>query len=146
MKLTCASNCLNRIVGPTWCPLNHQFAWLRFKSLNWILYPIYFSSDASVVQCYIIKINYFNGFSSVRAFQRYIICNFSLPFDPFSIFDLFFCSKSDQQQNISHQQGEKGFLTLWGPVAVKEMREEQRREIVRFGWTWHTWSGPTCHV
>jgi hypothetical protein len=93
MKLTCASNCLNRIVEPTQSPLNHQFTWLLFISSNWISHPIYFSSDVSIIQCSIFKINCFNGFSSVRVFQRYIICIFLLPFDPFSISGLFFLLK-----------------------------------------------------
>jgi hypothetical protein len=105
-KLIRASNCPNRIVGPTCCSLNRQFAWSLFKSSNWISHPIYFSSDASIVQCSIFKINYFNGFSSVRAFQRYIICNFPLPFEPFTISDHFLLHKIEQAEKNSHGRRE----------------------------------------
>jgi hypothetical protein len=62
-------------------------------------------------------------FSSLRAFQRYIICNFLSPFDPFFIFPIEFRSKSGQQwRNSSGEEGLR-FLSLWGPLLVGEMRE-----------------------
>jgi hypothetical protein len=73
----------------------------------------------SDVQCSILKNNYFNGFSSVRAFQRYIIYNFSLPFELYPIFGCFVLKKIEQQKRITPLEKKAEFLPLWGPLSAK---------------------------
>jgi hypothetical protein len=68
-------------------------------------------------------------FSSLRAFQWYIICNFSSPFDPFSIFNSFSAQNRVQQgRSCSSREGDE-FPVVWGPAAVKEIGEKE--DVVR---------------
>jgi hypothetical protein len=55
-------------------------------------------------------------FSSLRAFQRYIICNFSLPFDSFSIFGFDFVENRVQQRRNNSREKEAVFMSLVGPT------------------------------
>jgi hypothetical protein len=50
---------------------------------------------------------------------------------PFSIW--FFCWEIESEREKSRQGRKEEGSALWGPVAVKEMRENQRRVIVWFG-------------
>jgi hypothetical protein len=62
-------------------------------------------------------------FSLLRAFQRYIICKISSPFDPFFNFPIEFRSKSNQQKIIRNRGEEGEYSVSWGPLSVGEMRE-----------------------
>jgi hypothetical protein len=145
-KLIRASNRLNWIVGPTSSFLNRQFVQLSPKLLNYIIHSTPFSLNMSDVQCTISNRNYSIAFSLSKAFQRYIICNFPLPIRYFSIFELFSVENSGKQKRGARMGEEMVILSRWAPSAVEEMREEQRRAVVHFGWTRCTQSGPTCKV
>jgi hypothetical protein len=73
------------------------------------------------------KINYSRIFSSLRAFRRYIICNFSSSFDPFSIFSIGFCSNRVSNGETSAGKKRQCFC----PCGTHCQRKEQNgRDIV----------------
>jgi hypothetical protein len=124
----CASNCLNRVVGPTWCFPHYQFASFPSQTTNSIFYPIPFFSNASDTQCTILKINCFNGFSSSRALQRYIVCKIPSPFEFFSIFLIYFLLKTRVSNGVAVAgKKERGLC----PVGSGCSERNEERKVVR---------------
>jgi hypothetical protein len=106
-------------VGPTRCFPNRQFTSFPSQPANSISNLISFPPNVSDVRCTIFKNNYFNEFSSIRAFQRYIICKIPSPFEFFSIFDLFSTQNRVSREEMAAAGGSEGFSVSWDPLSAK---------------------------